>query len=216
MGWYARHVLPRLTDCACGSRALSAVRARTVARASGSVLEIGFGSGTNLRWFASSQVTRLLALEPSRELIALARARIARQGLPAGLPAPEFIAATAEEIPLPDASLDSIVVAFTLCSVRDPERAGAEMHRVLRPGGAVYYAEHGLAATPWARRWQRLLEPAWTPLAGGCHLTRDPTQLFRQLGFVTDAHTGAIGPPTIAWRTIDRLFPGYWGSATRP
>jgi ubiquinone/menaquinone biosynthesis C-methylase UbiE len=135
--------------------------------------------------------------------------------LPAGVPAPEFIAAWAEAMPLPDACVDSIIVAFTLCTVRDPVKAAAEMYRVLKPGGSVFYAEHGLANSPRARRWQHLLEPAWTPVAGGCHLTRDPAQILRQAGFQTEAQTGLIGPPTTVWRFIDRLFPGHWGSATR-
>ncbi|MEK9719504.1 MAG: methyltransferase domain-containing protein [Quisquiliibacterium sp.] len=215
MGLYARHLLPRLTDCACGMAALNALRARVVPQAIGSVLEIGFGSGANLQWFDGRRVQRLLALEPSGELIRLARNKIARDGLPPGLVSPEFIAASAESIPLPDCSVDSIVMTYTMCSVNDPQRTAGELYRVLRPGGQVFYAEHGLAVSSGAQRWQQRLEPVWTALAGGCHLTREPGRLLRLAGFETTERQDLLGPSTRFWRVMDRLFPGYWGQAMR-
>jgi len=214
MGLYARYLLPRLTHCVCASPALARVRARVVPRASGTVLEVGFGSGLNLPWYDATHVQRLLALEPDDGLRSIAGERM-RRACVDGFPI-DVIDGVAEAIPLPDASVDSLVVTFTLCTVADPARAVSEMRRVLRPGGRVHFAEHGAAATEGARRWQRRLEPIWTPLAGGCHLTRIPPRLLEAAGFSVEWDEGLLGPPSPAWRSVDRLLHGYWGSALRP
>jgi len=215
MGLYARYLLPRLTDCVCGSRSLARLRALVVSRAWGTVLEVGFGSGLNLRWYDASRVQRLLALEPDAGLRSIARERMRREQAAAGGFAVEVIDGIGEAVPLPDASVDSAVVTFTLCTVRDPSRTASELRRVLRPGGSVFFAEPGLAASQSAQRWQRRLEPAWTPLAGGCHLTRHPPAILQAAGFTVDWQEGLVGPSTAAWQAIDRLLHGYWGSALR-
>ena len=216
MSLYQRYLLPRLTDCVCGSPSLARLRALVVPRASGVVLELGAGSGPNLPFYDAARVRRLLALEPSAELRALAQERLARSRRPAEAFPVEFIDGTGEAIPLPDASVDSVVVTFTLCTVADPLRTAAELRRVLRPGGCVHFAEHGRAGTERARRWQRRLEPAWIPLAGGCHLTRHPPSLLESAGFGLEWQDGLIGPSTRAWRAIDGLLHGYWGVARAP
>jgi ubiquinone/menaquinone biosynthesis C-methylase UbiE len=213
MGLYTRYLLPRLTHCACASPALARLRGLIVPRASGTVLEIGFGSGLNLPWYDASRVQRLLALEPADGLRSLARERMRKEDRREHSFAVDVIDGVGEAIPLPDASVDSIVVTFTLCTVEDPSRTASEMRRVLRPGGSVFFAEHGAAVSERARRWQRRLEPAWTPLAGGCRLTRHPPDILRAAGFAVDWQEGLIGPPTSPWRAIDRLLHGYWGSA---
>jgi len=216
MGLYARYLLPRLTDCVCGSPSLARLRALVVSRASGTVLEVGFGSGRNLRWYDASRVHRVLALEPDDGLRTIARERMRREQAAASGFAVDLIDGIGEAIPLPDASVDSAVVTFTLCTVRDPSRTAAEMLRVLRPGGSVFFAEHGVAASPRAQRWQRCIEPVWTPLAGGCHLTRHPPRILQSAGFTVDWQQGLVGPATPTWRAIDSLLHGYWGSALRP
>ncbi|MCZ7561734.1 MAG: methyltransferase domain-containing protein [Burkholderiaceae bacterium] len=125
----------------------------------------------------------------------------------------EFIAAPGESIPLADASVDSIVVTFTLCTIPDVARAAREMRRVLRPGGELLFAEHGTARSARAQRWQRRIEPAWTPLAGGCHLTRNPPQILRDAGFEVQWAEGLLDPRPLAARTLAPLTYGYWGVA---
>lgn len=211
MGFYDRHLLPRLTACVCGCRTLAHLRGRVVPRAEGIVLELGAGSLPNLAHYDPARVSRLIALEPSEGLRELARAQL--RLLPARGFEVELLDGTGEAIPLPDASVDSAVSTFTLCTVTDPVRTARELRRVLRPGGTLHFAEHGLAAGERARRWQRRLEPLWRPLAGGCHLTRHPPALLQEAGFEVDWQQGLLGPSTPAWRAIDGLLHGYWGRA---
>lgn len=208
MDFYERRILPRLVDLACGSPSLARTRALVVPRACGRVLEVGFGSGLNLRFYDPARVERVLALEPGEGIRALALRRAAASPVPV-----EFIAAPGESIPLADASVDSIVVTFTLCTIPDVARAAREMRRVLRRGGELLFAEHGTARSVRAQRWQRRIEPAWTPLAGGCHLTRNPPQILRDAGFEVQWAEGLLDPRPLAARTLAPLTYGYWGVA---
>jgi SAM-dependent methyltransferase len=211
MRFYDRHLLPRLIDVACGSRALDRIRRQTVGEASGCVLEIGFGSGRNLDHYDPARVERILALEPDAGLRRLAAPRVRTSSL-----AVTFLEAGAEAIPLPDASVDTIVVTFTLCTIPEVARAAREMRRVLRPGGRLLFAEHGRAGTTRALRWQRRIEPLWKPLAGGCHLTRDPVAILREAGFEVEAERGLLNDRALAIRAAGALMQGYWGIAIPP
>lgn len=208
MNFYERRILPRLVDLACGSASLARARARVVPRARGRVLEVGFGSGLNLRFYDPARVERVLALEPGDGIRALALRRTSASPVPV-----EFIAAPGESIPLGGASVDSIVVTFTLCTIPDAARAAREMRRVLRRGGELLFAEHGAARSVRAQRWQQRIEPAWTPMAGGCHLTRNPPRLLRDAGFEVQWAEGLLDPRPLAARTIGPLTYGYWGVA---
>jgi ubiquinone/menaquinone biosynthesis C-methylase UbiE len=208
MDFYERRILPHLVDMACGSSSLARTRARVVPHARGRVLEVGFGSGLSLRFYDPGKVERVLALEPAEGIRALARRRVAASRVPV-----EIIGAPGESIPLPDASVDSIVITFTLCTIPDAARAAREMRRVLRPGGVLCFAEHGTARSVRAQRWQRRIEPVWTPLAGGCRLTRDPPRILRDAGFAVQWTEGLLDPRPLAARTIGPLTYGYWGIA---
>lgn len=175
---YDRYVLPRLVHFVCGRRLALRERERIVPRAGGRVLEIGFGSGHNLALYDPRAVAEVVALEPSEEMWALARPAVARSPVPV-----EAIVGAAEELPLADASIDTVVSTFTLCTVPDPRAALAEARRVLRPGGQLLFCEHGEAPDEPVRRWQRRLDPLWSPLAGGCHLGRPVPALLEEGGF---------------------------------
>lgn len=177
-GFYHRHVLPWLIDCACGLPAVERQRAKLVPLASGRVLEIGIGTGRNLRYYDSRKVESLLGLDPSLAWHRLARRRLAKLDVPV-----QPLALSAESIPLDDASVDCIVCTYTLCTIPDPQAALAEFRRVLKPDGRLLFSEHGLSPDPSVRRWQQRLEPLWKPLAGGCHLTRDTRELLEGAGF---------------------------------
>jgi ubiquinone/menaquinone biosynthesis C-methylase UbiE len=178
MGFYDRYILPRLIHLACGTDPVMRQRRKVVPAAHGEVLEIGVGSGLNLSFYDRDRVQRLWALEPSPEMIARAREQPAAQGW-----ACEFLEAGAEEIPLADDSVDTAVMTFTLCTIPEPDRALAEIRRVLRPQGQLLFCEHGLAPDAGVERWQRRIEPLWKRVSGGCHLTRDTPGLLRNAGF---------------------------------
>ena len=178
MGWYADHLEPRLVDLACGAGQIERYRAMVVPKAAGTVLEVGFGSGLNLPHYDAGRVERLYALEPHAPILKLAEDRLRRSALRA-----EPLRAGAEAIPLPDGSVDMVLVTFTLCTVPGLDGALSEMRRVLAPGGRVLFAEHGLAPDEGVRRWQHRVQPVWGRLAGGCHLTRDVPGAMRRAGF---------------------------------
>lgn len=200
--WYERHVFPRAMDFACGLPMVARQRALVVPLARGCVLEVGIGTGLNMRHYDKSRVTRIVGLDPALQLHPLARERIAAAGLEV-----ELVGLSAERIPLPDASFDSIVCTYTLCSIPDPLAALREMHRVLKPDGRLLYCEHGRAPDESVRRWQDRLQPLWGPLAGGCHLGRDIPNLLQEAGFrLPEPHTGYLpGPRPLTFH--------YWGTA---
>jgi ubiquinone/menaquinone biosynthesis C-methylase UbiE len=178
MGLIERWLWAPLVDAAMRQEPVMAERARIVPRAGGRVLEVGMGSGLNLAYYDRGRVATLWALEPSPSL----RARAAARARAAGLPV-EFIGLSGERIPLPDASCDDVVVTWTLCSIPDVAAALGEMRRVLRPGGRLLFAEHGLAPDLRVARWQHRLNPFWVRLSGGCNMNRSPVALIRAGGF---------------------------------
>jgi len=151
MSLYERYVLPRLVNCVCGTGSMRRQREKVVPAARGRVLEIGFGTGHNLAHYDRHRVEHLWALEPSRESWALARARVAAAAFPV-----EYLPCGAEQIPLPAAAADTVVVTFSLCTVGDVALALAEIRRVLRPGGELVFCEHGAAPDAGDRKSTRL------------------------------------------------------------
>ncbi len=203
MGLYAKYILPKLVDLSCGTGPIMKQRAKIVPRASGTVLEIGIGSGLNLDFYDRSQVGKLIGLEPSAEMRLMAQKRA--QDLAIDV---EFIGLEAEQIPLNDHEVDNIVVTYSLCTIPDPEAALAQMRRVLKQGGRLFFCEHGLAPEGTTRKWQYRIEPIWKRLAGGCHLTRDIPAMIKKAGFELGAVETMFLPntPRIAGYN-------YWGEA---
>ncbi len=181
MGFYARHVLPRMIDLSCGMKPVRKQREKVVPRASGRVLEIGIGSGLNLAHYDRTRVGELIGLEPSPELRRIAERRARAAGLDV-----QWLGLEAERIPLPDQSVDSIVVTYTLCTIDDAAAAVSEMRRVLAPGGELLFSEHGRAPDAKVARMQDRLTPYWSRFAGGCRLNRDIPTLLRSGGFTLD------------------------------
>ena len=200
--WYDRHILPVALDFACGLPMVGRQRQLIVPLAQGRVLEVGIGTGLNMRYYDKNRVTKIVGLDPALELHPLARERIAQAGLEV-----ELLGLSAESIPLPDASFDTVLMTYTLCTIPDPLAALKEMRRVLAPGGKLLYCEHGRAPDASVQRWQERLQPLWGKLAGGCHLGRDIPALLRAAGFqLPDLHTGYLpGPRPMTFH--------YWGVA---
>lgn len=178
MNLYDQHVLPHLIDFACGMGAVMKTRAQIVPLAEGRVLEIGIGSGLNLSFYDPAKVSVIVGVDPSAAMQKLAQQRAAQINIPV-----EMIALELGQIQAADASFDSIVCTFTLCTIPDAMAALQEMRRVLKPGGKLLFSEHGLAPDLPVVRWQHRLTPLWKPFSGGCHLNRDIPALIRAGGF---------------------------------
>ena len=178
MGWYERHLLPRVVHLACGTKAVRRQREKVVPLARGRVLEIGIGSGHNLPFYDAPRGTKLWGLEPSPEMRALAERAARRAPF-----AVELIGRPSEEIPLEDASVDTVLLTYTLCTIGEPEVALRQMARVLAPGGCLLFCEHGAAPDPGVRRWQDRIDPLWRRLGGGCRLNRAVPRLIEAAGF---------------------------------
>ncbi len=190
MGIYQDQIVPLLINWSMRQKDLAAYRSRVIPAAAGRVLEIGIGSGLNLPFY-SRNVTRVIGLEPSPKLLAMAR-RAER----AGNGSVEFIEGSAEAIPLEGASVDTVVTTWTLCGIPDAPRALRDMCRVLRPGGRLLFVEHGRAPDANVSWWQDRLTPVWKRLGGGCHLNRAIGTLIQGAGFQFDRlQTGYMRGP---------------------
>lgn len=196
VGFYDDHVLPRVIDVALG-RHVDDLRRQVCEGLHGEVLELGFGTGPNVPYYPSA-VIRVLAVEPSHGARRLAAPTIAASPVPV-----EFAGLDGARIDLPDASVDCVLSTWTLCTIPDVDSAVAEMYRVLRPGGAVHFVEHGESPSPWVARWQRRIEPIWGAVAGGCHLARSAPDLLRAHGFTT-AEVDVVhkGPELVARMSV--------------
>ncbi len=200
--WYDKRVLPYLLDFACGLAPVARQRRKVIPQAAGRVLEVGIGTGLNLRFYDRSKVHTLVGVDPSEQMHALARRRSEAARLPVDLRP-----LAAERLPLESASFDCVVCTYTLCSVADPAASLAEMRRVLKPSGKLLFAEHGLAPDDAVQKWQRRLEPTWRRMAGGCHLTRDVPSLLKEAGFAAKLDAAYVAwPKSLAYNV--------WGEAT--
>ncbi len=178
-------------------------REKVVPLASGTVLEIGIGTGLNLPYYDASRVQRVIGLDPSEASWELAGKRAAHLDF-----AVEFIGLPGEEIPLADASVDTVLVTFALCTIVDPVTALQGMARVLRPGGHLLFCEHGAAPDANVRQWQDRINPLWRRIAGGCNLNRGIPHLLELGGFsISDMQTGYL-PSTPKFAGYN-----YWGRA---
>lgn len=202
MGFYDDWLVPRLCHLSMQTKRLRPYRQRVVGAAEGDVLEIGIGSGLNYPYYGPN-ARRVIGLEPSPALIAMARRRAAKSSVPT-----VFLEASAEQIPLDTKSVDSVVMTWVGCSVPNVEAALREMRRVLRPGGRLLFVEHGRSPDHNVERWQERLDPYWQRISGGCHLNRRIVDLMPAAGFrVEQLETGYLGGPKV-------LTYLYEGSAT--
>jgi ubiquinone/menaquinone biosynthesis C-methylase UbiE len=202
MGFYQDQIVPFLISRSMRQANFAVYRGRVVPAAEGRVLEIGVGSGLNLPFY-SRNVERLIGLDPSPRLLAMAR-----RSEPAKAESVEFVEGSAAAIPLDDASVDTIVMTWTLCSIPDARQALQEMRRVLRPGGRLLFVEHGRAPDPKVEWWQNRLTPIWRCVGGGCHLNRAIGTLIESGGFQFDRlETGymqGLKPMTFMYEGIAR------------
>lgn len=176
MGVWGDQVVPRLAEVSLRGQEIGELRREACAPLAGRVLEFGFGSGLNVRWYPPA-VTALAAVEPSHLAWRLSEGRRCRAPVPI-----ERRGLDGQRLEEPDASYDAVLTTFTLCTIPDVDRALAEVRRVLRPGGRLCFLEHGFAPDAQVAAWQRRLEPVQRRVAGGCHLTRPVPELLSRAG----------------------------------
>ena len=166
-------------------------RSRIVPQAHGDVLELGCGGGINMQFYAPERISSFAGLDPSPALLDASRAAAQAKGMVA-----DIRAGIGEAMPFADASFDTILVTFTLCSVGDQAQVLREMRRVLRPGGKALFLEHGSAPDEDVRKWQRRIEPIWSRIGGNCHLTRAITGAYEAAGFTISGGDKTYMPKT--------------------
>lgn len=156
---------------------------------------MGLGPAEDLHHLPEA-VTEVVGIEPSASMRKAAEANVAASSIPV-----EVVDAVGEQLPLPDDSVDSVLFAYVLCSVEDPELVVAEALRVLRPGGTIAVLEHVRAAEgTWMRRAQKLASPLWPRFAGGCRCDQDTRAVFAAAGLdLSDLASPALTPvPPVA------------------
>lgn len=178
MGLYGKYILPKVIDWTCKQKPNRKQREKVVPGASGYVLEIGIGSGLNLPFYDQEKVINLVGIDPSESL--WKENKTETENLPFNF---KFLQAFAEDLPVDNNSIDSIVITYTMCTIPVPELAFEEFRRVLKPNGRLIFCEHGKAPDKAVEKWQNLINPVWKKFGGGCNLNRDIPKLISNNGF---------------------------------
>ena len=205
MGFYEKYILPKFLNYACGTKPINYQREKIVPLAKGIVLDIGIGSGLNIPFYNKSNIDRLYGLDPSEELLKIAKPLAKKNELEI-----EFLQCGAEAIPLPDQSIDTVLITYTMCTIPDIKLSNSEIMRVLKPEGQLLFCEHGLAPDKNIAKWQRRINPIWSKIAGGCNLNRDIPKLITSSGFKISNMEEMYLPSTPKFAGYN-----YWGVAKK-
>ncbi|MDN3645292.1 class I SAM-dependent methyltransferase [Pontixanthobacter aestiaquae] len=189
--WWDEHGVPRVIKVACGAPQIMKLRSQLVPLAQGDVFEIGCGGGINQQFYNAGAISRYAGIDPGAKLLEYTKAEAQKKGWKA-----DIRDGVGEAIPFDDASFDTVVCTYTMCSVQDQAQVVREMRRILKPGGRLLYLEHGRAPDASVAKWQDRIEPIWKPIAGGCHLTRPITTAVRDGGFEVEQLGERYAPKT--------------------
>ncbi|CAM3715772.1 class I SAM-dependent methyltransferase [Litorimonas haliclonae] len=202
MGFYSRHILPFCLDKACGIGPIEKQRAKIVPQAKGRVVEIGIGSGHNLPFYKSEQVSSVIGVEPDECIWKRSQSRRKACAFPV-----TRLGLSGVSIPLEDRSADTVVVTYSLCTIPNPVLALREMKRIVKADGQILFCEHGQAPDPGVHTWQKRIDPVWKKIAGGCHSGRDIPALLREanLSITQMEEMYTPGPKVLSYN--------YWGAA---
>jgi len=177
-------------------------RKKVIPFAKGNVLEIGIGSGLNLPFYNKDNVSHLLAIDPSEDL--WKKNKVAIENLPFDF---NFAKAFAENIPADNNSFDTVILTYTLCSIKETQEALEEIRRVLKGSGKLLFCEHGKAPDIAVQKWQNRINPLWKRIGGGCNLNRDIPTLIEGNGFKLNKMETMYIP---GWKPASF---NYWGAA---
>lgn len=175
MSLYSRYIFAPLMDWTLSRQEIRELRTRVVGQAAGDVLEIGYGTGLNLRFY-QPEVKRLVLVDSDRLLPRRVTMRIAEcraQQI-------ERTTVSAERLPFENRTFDCVVSTFTLCSIPDLPAALGEVRRVLRTDGRFVFLEHGQSDDARVARWQDRLNPLQVVIGCGCNLNRRIDQCIRE------------------------------------
>ena len=190
MPFYKDHIYPHLVSALGNPKPIDDIRRRIVPLAQGNVLEIGVGPGVNFVHYDRAKVNKVYALEPNPGMLRRAEEQLLRTEVPI-----EFLDLPGERIPLPDASVETVVTTFTLCTIPGVVEAIQGVRRVLKPTGKLIFFEHGLSPDPPVQRWQKRSEPLFRWAFEGCHVTRDIPSLIGNGGFnIEHMDSGYLSP----------------------
>ena len=176
--WYEKFFLPKVCDKCCSTKPINYQRNKVVPLAKGIVLEIGIGSGLNIPFYNKNNIEKIIGLDPSEELNFLANKVAKKNNIEI-----DFIISGAEDIALPDNSVDTILITYTLCTIPDLDNSMAEMKRVLKSDGKFIFCEHGIAPDQNIVKWQSRINPIWKAIMGGCNINRNIPKIISDGGF---------------------------------
>ena len=177
MGFYSNIIIPFFYDYSMDSKKINEGRKRILNKiAEEEILEIGFGTGINLKFYPQN-VKKIIGVDANGGMLQQAHKKIN------GKIEIELVHQSSESLTFPDNSISAVVSTYTLCSIKEINIALKEIHRVVKPGGKYYFLEHGLADNPKTQKWQHRLNPIQKVWADGCNLNRDVKTLILNAGF---------------------------------
>ncbi len=168
-------------------------------------MDVGIGSGLNIPFYNKSKINYLYGLDPSKELLDIAKSVANEENLEI-----EFLECGAESMPLPDKSIDTVLITYTMCTIPDVALSNSEIMRVLKDDGKLLFCEHGLAPDKNIAKWQKRINPLWGKIAGGCNLNRDIPKLISSSGFKISNMEEMYLPSTPKFAGYN-----YWGVAKK-
>ena len=203
--FYETKVVPKLLTVLCNTKPNHYQRQKIVPLATGDVVEIGVGPGLNLQYYNTTNVNKVIGIDPSDELNKIAKKNANKVNLDI-----EFNLSSAESIDLPTSSVDSVVCTFSLCSIPDPKKALNEIYRILKPGGKYFFCEHGISPDFFTKVFQNVTNIFYPKLSGGCHANRDIPKLIADSGLKIDEKDTMYLPGSVKFLGFN-----YWGVAIR-
>ena len=201
--FYEKNILPYVLNLSCNSKPIDYQRKKVIPDATGKVLEIGIGPGSNLKHYDNTKVTSILGIDPSKELNQIAKKRAEKNNLHI-----EFLIESASNLSAESKSIDTVVSTYALCSLPEPEKTLQEIKRVLKDDGIFIFSEHGLSPDRSVSFVQNITDSFYPKIAGGCHTNRHIENLIYDNGFEFIELNNIYLPGTQKF-----LGYNYWGKA---